>query len=130
MKPLIRYFFKGVHAVVGPLLLGLDRLTAPRGLQRNPTAQQQVDAQTRHLVMYQFLTCPFCIRTRREIRRLALNIETRDALRHAPSRQQLLQGGGEIKVPCLRITDADGNHEWMYESSDIIRYLQTRFTPC
>ena len=47
MKPLIRYFFKGVHAVVGPLLLGLDRLTAPRGLQRDTAAQQQVDEQTR-----------------------------------------------------------------------------------
>jgi glutaredoxin len=129
MKLLIRYFFKLVHAIVGPVLLGLDWLTSPAGLRRSPSEQQQVDAQTRNLVMYQFLTCPFCIRTRRAMRRLALNIETRDALGHAPSRRQLLEGGGQIKVPCLRITDAQGNHVWMYESADIIRYLQERFTP-
>jgi glutaredoxin len=129
MKLLIRYFFKAVHAIVGPVLLALDRLTSPGGLQRNAADQQQVDAQTRNLVMYQFLTCPFCIRTRRTIRQLALNIETRDALRHEPSRQELLQGGGQIKVPCLRIRDAQGNHEWLYESADIIRYLQDNFTP-
>ena len=127
MKLLIRYFFKAVHAVVGPVLLVSDRLTAPRPIQRSPAEQQQVDEQTRNLVMYQFLTCPFCIKTRRAIRRLALNIETRDALQHAPSRQQLLEGGGQIKVPCLRITDPEGRHEWMYESSDIIRYLRNRF---
>jgi glutaredoxin len=77
--------------------------------------------------MYQFLTCPFCIKTRRAIKRLSLNIETRDALHHAPSRQQLLEGGGQVKVPCLRITDADGNIEWLYESDDIIQYLQQSF---
>jgi glutaredoxin len=127
MKLLIRYFFKAAHAVVGPVLLAGDRLTAPRPIQRSPAEQEQVDEQTRNLVMYQFLACPFCIKTRRAIRRLALNIDTRDALRHATSRQQLLEGGGQIKVPCLRITDAEGRHEWMYESSDIIRYLQNRF---
>ena len=129
MKLLIRYFFKAVHAIVGPVLLALDRLTSPGGLQRNAADQQQVDAQTRNLVMYQFLTCPFCIRTRRAIKRLSLNIETRDALRHPSSRQELLQGGGQIKVPCLRISDAQGNDEWMYESSDIIHYLQKNFEP-
>ena len=129
MKLLIRYFFKTVHAVVGPVLLALDWLTTPRGLQRSTADQQQIDEQTRNLVMYQFLTCPFCIRTRRAIKRLSLNIETRDALRHPPSRQELLQGGGQIKVPCLRISDAQGNDEWMYESSDIIHYLQENFEP-
>ena len=129
MKLLIRYFFKAVHAIVGPILLALDWLTSPRGLERSPDHQQLIDEQTRNIVMYQFLSCPFCIKTRREIRRLALNIETRDALRHAPSRQQVLEGGGQVKVPCLRITDAEGRHEWMYESSDIIRYLRDHFLP-
>ena len=129
MKLLIRYFFKAVHTVVGPVLLVADRLTAPRPVQRSPSEQRQVDEQTRNLVMYQFLTCPFCIKTRRAIRRLALNIDTRDALKHAQSRQQLLEGGGQIKVPCLRITDTEGRHEWMYESSDIIRYLREHFEP-
>lgn len=37
--------------------------------------------------------------------------------------QALMQGGGKTQVPCLRIEQADGSVEWMYESDDIIRYL-------
>ena len=128
MRTVIRYFFKGVHAVVGPLLLAADWLTSPRGIKRDAEEQKRIDERTKNLVMYQFLTCPFCIKTRRAIKRLSLNIETRDALKHEASRQQLLQGGGEIKVPCLRITKEDGGVEWLYESNEIIRYLEQSFT--
>lgn len=124
MRLIIRYFFKGVHAIVGPILLTADWLFTPRGIERDPDEQQRIDRQTKNLVMYQFLTCPFCIKTRRAIKRLSLNIETRDALRHAPSRQQLLEGGGEIKVPCLRIRGEDDKVEWLYESNEIIKYLK------
>ncbi|HAI96784.1 MAG TPA: glutaredoxin, partial [Methylococcaceae bacterium] len=36
------------------------------------------------------------------------------------------EGGGKLKVPCLRIEE-DGKVSWMYESSDIINYLEDRF---
>ncbi len=127
MRQIIRYFFKGVRAILGPILLTLDWLTSPRGLKRNPEEQRRIDAKTQNLVMYQFLACPFCIKTRRAIKRLSLNIETRDALWHAPSRQQLLEGGGVIQVPCLRITGQDGSVEWLYESNAIIEYLNESF---
>jgi glutathione S-transferase len=39
----------------------------------------------------------------------------------------LLQGGGKVQTPCLRIAGEDGQVRWMYESGDIIRYLQQRF---
>jgi glutaredoxin len=128
MRFIIRYFFKGVQAIVGPILLATDWLTTPRGIKRDPDEQQRIDRQTEKLVMYQFFSCPFCIKTRRAIKRLSLNIETRDALRDAPSRQQLLEGGGEIQVPCLRITREDNSVEWLYESNDIIKYLEESFT--
>ena len=38
----------------------------------------------------------------------------------------LVRGGGERKVPCLRIEHGD-RVEWMYESDDIIAYLEGRF---
>jgi glutaredoxin len=128
MRLIIRYFFKGVHAIIAPILLSADWLTTPRGIKRDPGEQQRIDKQTKTLVMYQFPSCPFCIKTRRAIKRLSLNIETRDTLRHAPSRQQLLEGGGVIMVPCLRITGEDDSEEWLYESNEIIKYLKERFT--
>jgi glutaredoxin len=126
MKWLFRIFFRTVRLILGPILLAFEWLTTPRGLQRSEQAQQAVDEQTRNLTLYQFQTCPFCIKTRRAIKRLSLNIELRDAQKDPQSRQELLEGGGEIKLPCLRIRE-NGRTEWMYESDDIIAYLNRRF---
>lgn len=61
------------------------------------------------------------------MKRLSLNIDKRDALKDPAARAELQANGGQIKVPCLRITDEHGKHTWMYESNDIIAYLQERF---
>lgn len=127
MKWLIRLFFKTVRAIVGPLLLLGDWLTSPRGIKRHEVAQQQLDQQTKNLILYQFRTCPFCIKVRRAIKRLSLNIETRDAQHDMFARTELLEGGGQIKVPCLKITNAQGEVSWLYESQEIIQYLQDNF---
>ena len=127
MKWFFRLFFRTIRAILGPILLFVDWITSPRGIQRPAQEQQRVDSETQQLVMYEFKTCPFCIKTRRAIKRLSLNIERRDTQHNPEYRQQLLQGGGQIKVPCLRITDEQGKHTWMYESDDIIQYLQQRF---
>ncbi|SLJ83579.1 glutathione S-transferase N-terminal domain-containing protein [Psychrobacter sp. DAB_AL43B] len=41
-------------------------------------------------------------------------------------RSELAENGGRVKVPCLRIEE-NGEVQWMYESNDIIAYLQQRF---
>lgn len=127
MRLLFKYFFKTIHYIIGPVILMGDWLFTPRGIERPAIEQLQVDARTRNLVLYQFLMCPFCVSVRRAIKRLSLNIETRDVLRDPASREQLLTSGGKDQVPCLKITDNQGNVTWMYESSDIIRYLQQEF---
>jgi glutathione S-transferase len=43
------------------------------------------------------------------------------------NRKELLNGGGRKTVPCLRIEDSSGSVQWMYESGDIIAYLQRKF---
>ena len=127
MKWLIRLFFKTLRLIIGPILLISDWITTPKGVERSSEKQQLIDNDARKLVLYQFRTCPFCIKTRRAIKRLSLNIEIRDAQHDDDNRQQLLHGGGQIKVPCLVVNDESQGKTWMYESSDIIDYLQTRF---
>ena len=127
MRLFFKYFFKIAQYIIGPIMLLWDKLTSPRGIVRSPEDQQQIDASTKILVLYEFRMCPFCIKARRAIKRLSLNIERRDAMRQQSSREELLAGGGNIKVPCLKITDDTGGTTWMYESSDIIAYLQQRF---
>jgi glutathione S-transferase len=105
-----------------------ERLSAPKGMVRTPEAQAEVDRQCRDLALYQFATCPFCIKVRQEMRRLSLNIELRDARSDTcPHRADLMQGGGSAQVPCLRIIDIDGSSRWLYESADIVQYLRDRF---
>jgi len=36
-------------------------------------------------------------------------------------------GGGKLTVPCLKIENDSGEVTWMYESSDIVAYLEGRF---
>jgi len=127
MKLFFRYFFKTIRLILGPIILLADKLTTPRGISRPDDQQSKIDQDTKKLSLYQFSTCPFCIKTRRAIKRLSLNIETRDAQHDISYREQLLNGGGQIKVPCLKITDDQGQDTWMYESSTIIQYLQDQY---
>ena len=127
MKILIRAFFKTLRAVLGPFMLLWEMITRPKGISRTTQAQAEVDQQCRSLTLYQYKTCPFCIKVRQEMHRLSLNIELIDAQQEGPNREALVSGGGRAKVPCLRITDKVGKNQWMYESGEIIAYLRRRF---
>jgi glutaredoxin len=127
MKVVIKLFFKTLRIVLGPFMLLWEWLNRPQGLVRTPELQAQADAECRRLVLYQFRTCPFCIKVRQEMRRLSLNIERRDAQAAGEHRNALIAGGGRAMVPCLKITDQAGNSEWLYESGAIIAYLRGRF---
>ena len=127
MKILVRYFFKLVRILLHPVMLLWEIVSTPKGVVRSAEAQQVVDQQARQLVLYQFKTCPFCIKVRREIKRLSLPIEIRDAQKNQQNRADLLNGGGQVKVPCLQIEDEQGNVQWLYESTVINNYLHQRF---
>jgi glutathione S-transferase len=109
----------------GKGLLGLLGL-GPAG-ERSASEQQRVDAETRNLSLYQLPACPYCFRVRRAMRRLRLNIELRNAASDPGHKQALIYLGGRYQAPCLRIEQAQGQERWLYESSDIIRYLRERF---
>ena len=117
---------KAIRKGLGRLIVFIDFVTRPKPLRRSPEAQRAVEEVTRSFSLYQFYACPFCVKTRRAIRALNLSIETRDAQRDPEHRGVLKSGGGEIQVPCLRIEE-QGEVQWMYESADIIAYLQGRF---
>ena len=117
-----------IRWILGSLILTFNWLFTPRGVKRNPEAQAAIDEQTDSLTLYQYKACPFCVKVRRAMKRQSLDIETRDVKRCETAKEQLLAGGGDLKVPCLRIEDDRGGMNWMYESSDIIDYLESRFT--
>ena len=127
MKTVIRSFFRTLRLVLGPFMLLKERLTQPTGVVRAPAVQANVEQQCQSLALYQFSTCPFCIKVRQEMRRLSLPIEKRDAQHHTANRDALLQGTGATQVPCLQITEADGQTRWLQDSTEIVAYLRGRF---
>ena len=122
----MKIFIRAIRNLLGLIMVALDLLTRGRKLQRTPSEQQRVNEQLKELSLYQFFACPFCIKTRRAMHKLNLPIEMRDASQGSPYRAELLENGGKVTVPCLRI-ERQGKVEWLYESSDIIRYLEKRF---
>ncbi|MGM0905342.1 MAG: glutathione S-transferase N-terminal domain-containing protein [Pseudomonadota bacterium] len=126
MRIIIRYFFRGLRLILTPIVLLVEKLTTPKGKDRSEQEQKKVDEACKSLALYQFAACPFCVKVRKEIARLNLNIELRDAKNNDEHRDALLNGGGRVKVPCLRIEEGD-KVQWMYESDDINQYLQQRF---
>lgn len=118
-----------VRAILGALILLLNWVFTPKSIKREASEQAAIDAQTAKLALYQYKACPFCVKVRRAMKRNGLTIETRDAKRSEQFKAELEQGGGQLKVPCLRIEEDSGEVRWMYESSDIIDYLEGRFNP-
>ena len=127
MKFLIRLFFRTLRLILGPFMLLGNWLTQPKGIVRPEAVQQAIDARTRTLALYHFPTCPFCIKSRRVMQRLSLNIALRDAKNDEAHRAALIAGGGKPQVPCLLITDDNGQHTWLYESDAINAWFNREF---
>ncbi len=117
---------KLLRSLIGALILFFDWVFTPKGIERDTNHQEKVDRQTDGLSLYEYKACPFCVKVRRALKRNSLNIPTHDVKRNENSRNELLQGGGKLKVPCLRIEEENADVRWMYESNDIISYLETR----
>ena len=80
------------------------------------------------LALYMRPSCPFCVRVTDYCREAGLLLETRN-IAQGEHLEALMVGGGKRQIPCLRIQDDAGRSHWLYESLDIIAYLQQQFPP-
>jgi glutaredoxin len=117
---------KALRVGLGQLILLGDAVSRPRPQRRSAQGQAKVKAEAARLSLYQFHACPFCVKTRRALRRLNVPMTLHDAKNDPVARNRLLTGGGKVKVPCLHIEEG-GQSRWLYESKDIIAYLEQRF---
>lgn len=120
----MRFLLKGFREGLGRLIVFLSWVFSPKKIKRTVEAQAQVNKDCEGLKLYQFYACPFCIKVRRHLHKLDLPIQIRDA-QAGQFRDELLADGGQIKVPCLKIEQ--DSIIWLYESRDIIAYLDERF---
>jgi hypothetical protein len=127
MKPVVRLFFRTLRAILGPFLLLGDRLTRPKGIVRPPPSSRPSTRARSNLALYHFPTCPFCLKTRRTMRRLSLKVELRDAQqrRNPPRRpdRRRRQAAGAVPADHRRRRQPT----WLYESDAINAYLNREF---
>lgn len=117
-----------IRWILGRIIFIVDLFFRPRLHKHPEKIQTQYNADAKSLTLYQYAVCPFCVKVRWALRRLGVDLETKDAKRNAEFAQELVVGGGQLKVPCLRIQKENGEVEWMYESSDIIDFLAKRYS--
>ena len=122
----MKLFFRTLRAILTPILLIGDKLFPPRKLPAAALNQSELAKAQQQLALYEFAACPFCIKVRRQTKRLRLDIERRNVLKNQAWHDELEQQGGKRKVPCLRIDSNDGSTEWLYESKQINEYLSQR----
>lgn len=115
-----------IRWLLGSLILFFNWLFTPKTVKRETHIQAAIDKQTSGLILYQYKACPFCVKVRRVMKRKGLNIETRDVKRSVSAKDELLSGGGDLKVPCLRVNEGPDEVIWVYESGKIIDYLEGR----
>ncbi len=117
---------KALRNGLGCIIAGVEQMTRPAKKQRSAEAQAEVNVAASKLALYQFHACPFCIKVRRTLHILNVPVALIDA-KDPANEKVLIEQGGKRQVPCLRITDGSGQVTWMYESKQIIDYLNNRF---
>ena len=115
-----------IRWILGIIILSLDFLTRPKSMKRDPNAQNKINEITKNMSLYQYKACPFCVKVRRKLRKYSLNIELKDAKNNNTNKNDLKTLGGKLKVPCLRIENNKSDIQWLYESKDIINFLENK----
>ena len=116
---------KVTRNALGLVIVFINWLTRPKKTIRSESQQKSIQEAMKGISLYQFYACPFCVKTRRAIHQLNIDIEFRDINKNPSHREQLEAATGKIKVPCLRIEQGD-EVRWMHESDDIIEFLTMR----
>jgi glutaredoxin len=124
-KRALKIFLRLLREGLGRVIVLISNFTLPKQIERSNESKAALKDETSGLSLYEFYACPFCVKTRRAIHRLNIDISTRD-IRKNPDYYQELEAQGSTQVPCLKI-EKDNEVQWLYESSDIIHYLNSRY---
>ncbi|WP_189386336.1 glutaredoxin family protein [Bacterioplanes sanyensis] len=104
----------------------MDRVVPVRPVVRDDREQCRLNRESRRMQLYFCRSCPSSIYVKRHCEKLGLRVVEKDVDRVNSFRNELVRGGGQPRVPCLRI--ADGKRErWLYSPDAIRQYLDSHF---
>ncbi|MDB0048870.1 glutathione S-transferase N-terminal domain-containing protein [Alphaproteobacteria bacterium] len=113
---------KVIRWILGRMIIFLDFVFSPQSRLRDKNAQDLINTITNSYKLYQYYACPFCVKVRRFLKRESINITLIDA-KKVVFKKHLIQNGGMLKVPCLRVQSKKNQVKWIYESNEIIDFI-------
>jgi len=117
-----------MHRMQGFCFMFSDYFFKVKPVKRSSEDQASLDRESRKMQLYFCKLCPKSIKVKRRCEELGLRVVVKDVLRINAYKNELLNGGGQLKVPCLRIEGRSGqDSNWVYDGEDILEYLERRF---
>lgn len=117
------------YRLQGFCLMFADQWFKVKPASRSSEEQCSLDRESRRIQLYFCKTCPTSIKIKRRCMHLGLRVVEKDVERVNAYRNELIHGGGEVRVPCLRIEGRLGQEtRWLYSSDKIMQYLDRRFS--
>lgn len=110
----------------------VDRLVPVKPFERTHEEQVLLDRESRRMHLYYSRSCSSSITVKRFCERVGLHVVEKDVERVDAYRNELVNGGGESRVPCLCIHKKSGDI-WVYSPEAIVDYLRDRLrkmNPC
>lgn len=112
-----------IRWLLGRLILLFNFIFSPRSPKLSAEEKRVLAEKTAHLSLYQLPACPFCVKVRRAMKRKGITLALKNINQQPALKAELIKDGGKRTVPCLKIAKADQPVQWLYESNDIIAYL-------
>ncbi|PIE20302.1 MAG: glutathione S-transferase [Proteobacteria bacterium] len=114
-----------VGAPVSSAASALASVLRRRGVTVRPGCERRVQPAER-LILYSFEASPFYRKVREALHELNIEALVVNVAKRSPTRPELVARGGKMQVPYL-IDPGTGRE--LYESDDIIRYLEETYAP-
>ena len=115
-----------IRWLLGRIILLINVVFSPSSLRHSEQVAQNLATALEGISLYQYAACPFCVKVRRALKRNGMVLPLVDA-KQDDAKQTLVEQGGKLMVPCLRI-EKQGDVKWLYESSDIVAFLHQILT--
>jgi len=85
-----------IHWLLSSLILFVDWLTTPKGIQRDEEVQAEINEQTSVLTLYQYKACPFCVKVIRKVPEL-ITFSQSNGIINSSARHK------EVKIYCYNL---------------------------
>ena len=89
----------GIRWILGSLILFLNWVFSPKSITRNSVLQNEIDQQFAGYTLFHYPACPFCVKVRRVMKKYNLSLKLVDPRNCETGMQDLMEGGGILKVP-------------------------------